>query len=284
MITGKQLADAAVAAIPMGITYKMQKCDKFVLESAKRAGKDLGRYAGSNDMFRRLKKMYPLDMAKKNGTLRPGAVLFIVEPGYNAKYDDYLGKADHVGIYTNDPKAEVMHSSETRDGVYPSTLKNAWTHAGWLDGVDYEDNDRPSPVPDDQNDYGGRGGDIVAEKTLFRVVLPEANKGQTVNMRKNPEPNSVVYEKIPDGTQLPAGEEFTRGGQRWREVRYNSMTGYIMAQYLAEVNSTDEAPYFPVAPDTIQPTGDLEYRVAQLEQWMKIVLDETGIGKRYGGM
>ena len=49
----------------MGITYKMQKCDKFVLESAKRAGKDLGRYAGSNDMFRRLKKMYPLDMAKK---------------------------------------------------------------------------------------------------------------------------------------------------------------------------------------------------------------------------
>ena len=30
-------------------------------------------------------------------------------------------------------------------------------------------------------------------------------------MRKNPEPNSVVYEKIPDGTAL-AGEEFTRGG------------------------------------------------------------------------
>ena len=61
------------------------------------------------------------------------------------------------------------------------------------------------------------------------------------------------------------------------------MTGYIMAQYLAEVNSTDEAPYFPVAPDTIQPTGDLEYRVAQLEQWMGIVLNETGIDKRIRG-
>ncbi len=274
MITGKQLADAAVAAIPMGITYQQEMCDAFVRNSFKRAGGDMGRYAGSNDMFRNaLSVMYPLDMAKN--MLVPGALLFIVEPGHNAKYNDDLGDAIHVGIYTGAPEAEVMHSSASRGGVFPSTLKNAWTHMGLPKAATFGE------------EYGGRGGDIVSDqKTLFRVVLPEANRGQTVNMRKNPEPNSVVYEKIPDGTQLPAGEEFTRGGQRWREVRYNSMTGYIMAQYLAEVNSTDEAPYFPVAPteQPIVPTGDLEYRMEQMEQWMKIVLDETGIGKRRGGM
>ena len=272
-ITGKQLADAAVAAIPMGITYQQEMCDAFVRNSFKRAGGDMGRYAGSNDMFRNaLSIMYPLDMAKN--MLVPGALLFIVEPGHNAKYNDDLGDASHVGIYTGAPEAEVMHSSASRGGVFPSTLKNAWTHMGLPKAATFGE------------EYGGRGGDIVSEKTLFRVMLPEANRGQTVNMRKNPEPNSVVYEKIPDGTQLPAGEEFTRNGQRWREVRYNSMTGYIMAQYLVEAGSTDEAPYFPVAPDlpTIQPTGDLEYRMAQMEQWMKIVLDETGIGKRRGGM
>ena len=273
-INGQQLADAAVAAIPMGITYQQEMCDAFVRNSFKRAGGDMGRYAGSNDMFRNaLSVMYPLDMAKN--ILVPGALLFIVEPGHNAKYNDDLGNASHVGIYTGAPEAEVMHSSASRGGVYPSTLKNAWTHAGLPKAATFGTS---KPVETDD----GRGGNL--EKTLYRIILPEANKGQTVNMRKNPEPDSVIYEKVPDGTQLLAGEEFTRGGQRWRQVRYNSMTGYIMAQYLVEAGSTDEAPYFPIAPDTIQPTGDLEYRVAQLEQWMKIVLDETGIGKRRGGM
>ena len=129
MITGKQLADAAVAAIPMGITYQQEMCDAFVRNSFKRAGGDMGRYAGSNDMFRNaLSVMYPLDMAKN--MLVPGALLFIVEPGHNAKYNDDLGDASHVGIYTGAPEAEVMHSSASRGGVFPSTLKNAWTHMG----------------------------------------------------------------------------------------------------------------------------------------------------------
>ena len=63
------------------------------------------------------------------------------------------------------------------------------------------------------------------------------------------------------------------------------MTGYIMAQVFGGGTVPDEA-LLPLLhlPTPIQPTGDLEYRMAQMEQWMKIVLDETGIGKRRGGM
>ena len=63
-ITGKQLADAAVAAIPMWITYKM----------------------------------YPLDMAKKNGTLSTDGYASYVEgiPAITSEFPTYAtGKTTH---------------------------------------------------------------------------------------------------------------------------------------------------------------------------------------------
>ena len=194
-INGQQLADAAVAKrpdtekygpdAPPQIVYKDEMCDKFVRNSYERAGGGkMTRWAGSNDMYRNaLSCLYPLDMAKGQGILVPGAVLFIVKPGYNPKYKDDLGDAEHIGILTLSPHAEVMHSSASRGGVYPSTLKNAWTHAGLLKEVSYGV-DKVVEIPKElDTDYEGRGGDLSVEKTLFRVMLPEANRGQTVNMR-----------------------------------------------------------------------------------------------------
>ena len=257
MITGKQLADAAVAAIPMGITYQQEDCQKFVKQSVKRAGGDMGNYAGSNDMFRNAcSKMYPLSMA----TPVLGCVLFIVAEGYNKKYDDSLGDASHVGIYTGNP--EVVHSSATRGGVFPSTLKNGWTHVGWLKAVDYVAH---------KGDTGAQGESREVVKMLHRVILPTADAGQTVNLRKNADPNSVVLARVPDGAEVLAADVFDAAGQMWQPVTYNGQSGYMMARYLMAV--TDLPAWVPLydgiaaLPETVEERLLLaEKRIANLEK------------------
>ena len=365
-ITGQQLADAAVAAIPMGILYKDEMCDRFVRNSFKRAGGDMGRYAETRDMFRNaLSCMYPLDMAKKNGTLVPGALLFIVSPGYDEKYKDNLGLVSHVGIYTGAPEAEVMHSSESRGGVFPSTLKNGWTHAGLPKAATFgtENADIPTSedgtveteplrvyapdggkvkmraepngqaivleyidtgiivqsIPKRQGDwqmisfngkYGwmmkeflfadeyieepkGRGGEINMP-TPHRIVLPSKQAGETVNFRKEPDPQSIVLKRIPDWTEVVAGDEFTQAGQKWKRVVFEGSNGYVMSKYLEPTSgSTDQPPYFPFVPPDLpdlpganqsEAPKSLEDRVKRIEDWLTIVLKETGIDKRFGGM
>lgn len=133
-ITLDQLADAAIAALGMGITYEDEKCDKFVRNSFARAGGKMDTYAGSNDMFRRAcTKIVPLQDAVKSGELRRGWLLFIrdFDDEEPRQYQgDGLGNAWHVGIYTGPGDPEVMHSSASRGGVAASTLKNAWNMAG----------------------------------------------------------------------------------------------------------------------------------------------------------
>ena len=97
-------------------------------------------YRGSNDMFRNAcTYVETLDQAKREGHLVPGAVLFIVknDGGEPPQYKDGLGNASHVGWYTGG-RYEVVHASSSKGKVAPSTLKNAWTHVGWLKAVDYE--------------------------------------------------------------------------------------------------------------------------------------------------
>lgn len=285
-ITGQQLVDAAVKSLSLNITYDQEVCDVFVRKTIERAGGKYLSSAGANAMLRNLKWLLPLDDARANGSLQPGAVLFMVKPGWNSKYNDNLGSAEHIGIYTGIPNKEIIHSSESKGGVISSTFHRGhlWTHAGGMKEVDLD-----TFTFTDGSEYGGRGGDIVPDqKTLNKIILPESNRGQTVNMRKNPDPESIVYEKIRDGTELMAGSEFTKNGQRWKKVRYNSMDGYIMAQYLFESGESDEPQYIPAAPYPDQPantppSGDADYRLEQLEAWVKIILDETGIGKKHGG-
>ena len=71
-----------------------------------------------------LTKLAPLNSASGKEFLVPGALLFIVKPGHNGKYNDELGDASHVGIYTQ--QAEVTQLSVK--GV--ALNKNAWTHVG----------------------------------------------------------------------------------------------------------------------------------------------------------
>lgn len=264
-ITGKQLAQAAIDALDKGITYQQEDCQAFVENSVKRAGGTVKDYMGSNDMLRNaLTKMYELPAAIKGNLLQPGWLLFIVEPGHNSKYNDEMGDASHVGIFTGAPQAEVVHSSGSRGGVFPSTLKNAWTHAGPPVFASFDS---------EQNDNQGRGGKLVNK--LFRVVMPEENAGQTVNLRKNADTGSVVLAKVRDGEEIMAGDEFQVIGQYWRPVTYNGISGYIMERYLQPVSSTDAPPYFPIVPEPQKQPLTVGAQIAALEHAMSIVLGEN---------
>ena len=161
MVTSDQFAAKAVERRHLGITYEgnrnSEMCDAFVENTLKAAGGPDKNWEGSNTMLRKaLTAMYPLDMAKKQGLLQRGMLLFIIahDGGEPPRYqNDGLGNASHVGIYTdlkdpvNGEYVEVMHSSYTRGGVAASTLKNGWTHCGKYIGVDYAGSGTPAEDP-----------------------------------------------------------------------------------------------------------------------------------------
>ncbi|MDI9519865.1 MAG: hypothetical protein QM308_01720, partial [Bacillota bacterium] len=117
------------------ITYAQEDCQAFVENTVKRAGGEIKDYRGSNDMFRNAcESVHPLDVSIREGLIAPGCVLFIVEQdgGEPERYkSDNQGNASHIGIYTGGTP-EVVHSSSSKGGVVASTLKNGWTHCGWL--------------------------------------------------------------------------------------------------------------------------------------------------------
>jgi len=125
-------------------------------------------YRGSNDMFRNAcTYVETLDQAKREGHLVPGAVLFIVknDGGQPPQYKDGQGNASHVGWYTGG-RYEVVHASSSKGKVAPSTLKNAWTHVGWLKAVDY-DSGQKEEVQEMETIALGAKGERVKEVQLL---------------------------------------------------------------------------------------------------------------------
>lgn len=274
MINNKQYVDAAVSVIDRGITYKQEDCQAFVENTVKRAGGTVKDFMGSNHMLRSaLTKLYELPTALKQNLIRPGWLVFIVEPGHNSKYDDEMGNASHVGIFTGRPEAEVMHSSASRGGVFPSTLKNAWTHAGPPNFISFESSQG--------NDYGGRDGQLEPRvKTPMRVLLPGNKAGETINVRSNPNSGAAILATPRDGDPVMASEQFSSGGRAWREVTVGNVSGFAWAEFFGPINSTDQPPYFPSDGGTsyipIPQPESLEGRVKHLEDLLALVMEEIG--------
>ena len=53
--------------------------------------------------------------------------------------------------------------------------------------------------------------------------------GGTLNLRKNPNTNSAILARIPNGTPLTAEEEDIQ----WLQVTYEGKTGWVLAEYLS---------------------------------------------------
>lgn len=221
------------------IPYSKEDCQMFVEETIRRAGGFSTDWRGSNDMFRNAcSYVAPLAQAKKDGRLVPGAVLFILKKdgGEPDRYKkDGLGNASHIGWYTGG-KYEVVHSSASRGGVYPSTLKNAWTHVGWMKEVDY-------------TEYTGEWN-IDAELkpidyNMEVIIMPiEAivNTGEeTLNVRKEPRTGKNILYREKGGSIVKVLEQVDH---TWSKIEGSQGVGYAMSKFLvpAEFSEIPEPP------------------------------------------
>ena len=193
-------------------------------------------YQGSNTMWTK----YMEDKGPLTGGYipKPGSAVF------KTKGDDRY----HVGLFVGNDV--VVEAKGTSSGVVVSSLK-FWHEWGEPKGVIFsEESEVPMFTPN-------------------LVTLPKGKEGQTVNVRKNPKANSMVLIAVRDGTQIMAGAEITSDGQRWKEVKYNAGTGYMMSQFLQVVGS---APVEPPGTDTV--TITLPHSAAQA------LFDTLGIALR----
>ena len=172
-------------------------------------------YQGSNTMW--AKYMVNKGLLTGGHIPKPGSVVF------KTKGDDRY----HVGLFVGNDV--VIEAKGTSSGVVVSSLK-FWHEWGEPKGVIFS------------------GESEVPMFTPNLVILPKGKEGQTVNVRKNPKANSMVLIAVRDGTQVMAGAEITSDGQRWKEVKYNAGTGYMMSQYLQVIGS---APVEPPGTDTV---------------------------------
>jgi hypothetical protein len=125
-------------------------------------------YRGSNDMYR---NACTITKPLRGNKPERGCVLFIVRAGESGPgYDDGLGNASHVGWYTGG-RHEVVHASSSRGKVAPSTIKNGWTHIGWLKAVDYTESggDMAKAIVS----YGDKGSRVTEmQAMLMRLGYP----------------------------------------------------------------------------------------------------------------
>ena len=227
-ITGIQAAIEAERAVTQNppILYDQEDCQAFIEQTVKRAGGVMRDYRGSNDMYRNAcSEIVPLAIAK----LSPGMVLFIVahDGGEPAKYrSDGLGNASHVGWYTGG-MYKVVHSSATKGKVAASTLKNGWTHAGWLKEVDYGEAQADPAAP------------TLPAMTVAYIDLPA---DENVFHRISPNKSSAWWGRINGQEQV----ELVGVENGWARVRYGGHDGYVKAEFVA-----GDAPHVEDLPPTL---------------------------------
>ena len=230
------------------ILYSQEDCQAFVEETARRAGGTMKDYRGSNDMFRNAcTRIEPLNSRAGKEMLVPGAVLFIMKKdgGEPARYKaDGLGNASHIGWYTGG-RYEVVHSSASRGQVAPSTLKNAWTHVGWMKEVDY-------------SEYTAPGGQTT-ENEVFIMLYEAKVIGGGLNVRERPDINSRWLYQLKDGTTVQVLEETS---PEWARINGPSGQGYVMRQFLTTANTGQAGAIPGTTPAVVIRCGSIEEATA----------------------
>ncbi|GHU69518.1 hypothetical protein FACS1894184_13680 [Clostridia bacterium] len=222
---------------------------------------------GSNTAWRTVMQgQWTLQEAKKQGKLIPGALVYIKDAP-SEQWPD--GDFAHVGVYVGKQNGwsagqVIVHASASRNGVYPSTIKNAWTHVAWLKCVDYT---KQGDVRDSVVDVVGSTPPAVASTTSHSdsdaVQVISANSpiavqrspitaqpSSTINqipkrgivtaggdgllMREAPNSQGKYILKIPGGSIIDVITAVNGWYQtRWLNSQKQSFTGWVSADYVA---------------------------------------------------
>lgn len=135
-------------------------------------------------------------------------------------YKDGQGNASHIGWYTGG-RYEVVHASSSKGKVAPSTLKNGWTHVGWLKAVDYS--------ADSQKDQGKESS--MSETISTATVVAES--GDTVRLRVSPDIKSIAIAKVPIGMGVTVLDK----SPLWWQINYGGKIGWMLREYLEETHT-----------------------------------------------
>lgn len=238
------------------IPYSQYDCYNIVKRAVEVQGGSLG-YGGTNTLFRKgVTNRMPLGDAISKGLLKAGWAVFIVGAENNTMPPQYIGDGigdvGHMGIYTDmtnqDTGAycEIVHSSWTREGVYPSTLQNAWNWAAELADVDYSD--WHAEGASDFSDVTGTETVASAETDGAAELTPNAptlmpgpGEAKVITadtgliLRKQPQKvKGNEIKEIPKGTIVKV---VTYNGTDWTRVRWVAHDGmphegWVATRYL----------------------------------------------------
>lgn len=176
-------------------------------------------YHGSNTIWREYTTSNKGKLTSTN-QLKPGYAVFKNRAWSDSDKDknnrwykkDQWGNMYHIGLVRSISPFIIEHATSAgKKCVVEQTNTKGWTYYAEMKNVD----------------YSGEGGDPTKMETMIVTCTP----GESVKLRKTPNSvnNSNVIAKVPNGTEVLAGDE--QNG--WRPVNYKGMDGYMMSKFLA---------------------------------------------------
>ena len=151
-------------------------------------------------------------------------------------YDETTGKCEHIGYYMGGIGGyEVIHSSQTRQWVAATQLKNGFTHIlrhRLIRGVS------PSAVNDaiDEDE-----SEMIDMSALYQGAVC-TDEGGHLNLRLKPSTAGRVLDELENGSSVSVLEETNAS---WLKVSAGGRTGYVFRRYIQKkagsTESTDDA-------------------------------------------
>lgn len=120
--------------------------------------------------------------------------------------DDFYHMGCFVGPTAAYPEGAVIEAKGTNWGVVETSIRDGWSHAAEMSGVEYAATAQPQAV-------------------MGRVI---AESGSTVNMRKTPRADAIVLLRVPLGTEV----EILDVSDSWAKIRVDRQTGYMLERFL----------------------------------------------------
>lgn len=236
MITLAEFA-AAAAELALNITcYKLGKsgqygqsdCIGLVMGAMAQLGKS-GYPLHSTNYFARYEMDVLEQLDRFSERLQPGLLVYKarsdqgqLDERYCAGGTHHAGDAldyYHVGVITCADPIEITHCTSVAGGIKRDTSFSGWTHIGCLKGVD----NAAAMVP--------------ASDDSFAAVVTAAT-GKTVRLRKTPDDNGTVLDKLPIGSAVTVLAD----AQGWAKIRTSAgQIGYMMSEFL-HASLPQEAP------------------------------------------